>query len=205
MSLTRKVLIGTAIAFFVLAAVCYDGQRNVNAAAEDPTTVPAVTTSTTLPTTTTTSPPLEAGSSRTSPVPVGDTVQLGEWEITVNGFNPNATEAVMAENQFNDPPVEDRVFVLIEATFTYVGNDSATITFDTILSVVGVSGVTFSIGPDDRCGVIPDALDEWTEVFTGGVLSGNLCYSVPVGDVEGLVLIVKEFLGDGRHFMATAA
>ena len=137
---------------------------------------------------------------------MGDTVRLGEWEMTVDGFNPDATETVMAENQFNDPPVEGRVFVFIEVTFTYVGNDSAMITLDTLFSVVGDSGVAFGTDSDDRCGVIPNKLDEYTEVFTGGTLSGNLCYSIPVSDVEGLVLIVKEFLvfdGD-RYFMATA-
>ena len=163
-----------------------------------PTVAPTATPPQTDPT-----PPPETGSStRANPVPVGTPVLLGDWEMTVIGVSGGTAE-VMAENPSNDPPTEGREFVLIEATLTYRGATSSSVTFNTNFTVVGDSDVAYGGNFDDYCGVIPDELDEFSEVFTGGTVTGNLCYSVRSSDVAFLVLISEEFLfGDDRHFMA---
>ena len=184
-----------------------------------PTTGPAATTTAIAPAETTaiapaettaspeaTTPPettlaLEAGSSRADPVPVGTAVRLRDWELTVVSFNPEGTAAVMEENSATDPPAAGREFMLIEVSLTYVGVTSSKVFADVRFTVVGDAGVAY--GPyDDTCGIIPNELDEYTEAFTGGTITGNLCYAVPAEEAESLVLIADEDFGDTRHFMA---
>ena len=173
-----------------------------------PTTGPAETTAATETTASpeATTPPettlaLEAGSSRADPVPVGTAVRLKDWELTVAGFDPEGTAAVMEEDSYNDPPAAGREFMLIEVSLTYVGATSSKVARDMRFAVVGDAGVAY--GPyDDTCGIIPNELDEYTEAFTGGTITGNLCYAVPAEEAESLVLIADEDFGDTRHFMA---
>ena len=184
----------------VSASVAEDGKMRVLLQAQYSGSVAAHDTTTT---TTTEAPEVGRSSSRANPIPVGTTVRLADWEITVIGTRPDSTAAVLAENQFNDPPVEGREFVIIETELTYVGTTSSIVFADTDFSAVGAGGITYGSNSDDWCGVIPDKLNEFTEVFTGGTLSGNLCYSVPTEDIDSLVLIADEgFFGDQRHFMA---
>ena len=173
-----------------------------------PTTGPAATTTAIAPAETTASPEattppettlaLEAGSSRADPVPVGTAVRLKDWELTVAGFDPEGTAAVMEENSYTDPPAAGREFMLIEVSLTYVGATSSKVVRDMTFTVVGDAGVSY----DDGCGVTPNDLDGFTEAFTGGTITGNLCYAVPAEEAESLVLIADEDFGDTRHFMA---
>ena len=134
-------------------------------------------------------------------MPVGTAVRLKDWELIVVSFNPEGTAAVMEENQYNDPPAAGREFMLIEVSLTYVGATSSKVFADMRFTVVGDAGVSYDPF-DDRCGVTPNELDEVTEAFTGGTITGNLCYAVPAEEAESLVLIADEDFGDTRHFMA---
>ncbi len=54
---------------------------------------------------------------------------------------------------------------------------------------------------EDTCGVIPDEFDAFNEVFSGGTITGNVCWSVRSTDVQSLVLILDEGFGfDGERF-----
>ena len=100
---------------------------------------------------------------------------------------PNATRMVIAESQFNDPPKAGRQFLIARVRASYRGPKGSD-TFDGgfRLRAVGRSNVSYT-SFEDSCGVTPDedALDK--EVFRGGTVEGNVCWSVKRSDVGSLV------------------
>ncbi|MCY4085962.1 MAG: hypothetical protein OXG37_03525 [Actinomycetia bacterium] len=91
----------------------------------------------------------------------------------------------MAENQFNDPPEAGRQFFIANITATYTGPGSDSF-WDARLEAVGPSAVAYT-SFRDSCGVIPDDFDLST-VFTGGTVTGNICWSVRATDAASLVM-----------------
>lgn len=136
-------------------------------------------------------PPPDPLGSRTNPHPVGTTVTGQTWSVKINSVTDNATAAVMAANQFNDPPATGRQFFIVNLTVTYVGTATASIrAFDLTsrLGLLGSANVLYREYPD-WCGVIPDELDSNLTLFTGGSGTGNRCWSVPSGEVASLLLM----------------
>ena len=148
--------------------------------------------------------PIEPGQAGTrgNPVPVGATATIGDWEVVVAGTIADITGEVLASKAFNDPPAPDHQFMTIELQTTYLGAESDSLFSGLTFSSVAESSVAYDYGAS--CGVIPDELDDFVEVFTGGVVAGNLCWSVLGSDVASVVLIVDPAFafGEGRVFMA---
>ena len=67
----------------------------------------------------------------------------------------DATEAVLAENSFNEPPNGDDLFTMVRVAATYLGEDP-TVRFRVHLRRRGRIGLTY--GFEDDCGVAPDSL-----------------------------------------------
>lgn len=121
-----------------------------------------------------------AEGSRSAPFTIGETVGNEDWSVTL-GEPTEAWKRVKAENQFNDPPADGFEFYLVPVTATYIGDESGFAWLDLRVKFVGADGVTY----EDRCGVIPDDLDDVGELYEGGVAEGNTCVVVPEG-AEGL-------------------
>ena len=114
---------------------------------------------------------------RLDPTPIGTSQDVGDgWSVTVNSAARDITDAVMAENQFNDPPPAGFRFVGIDVTYSFngEGSDSA---FTVTTAAVTDSNVQLSF----ECGSIPNSLDEFSDVFAGGSVTGQLCFVVPEG------------------------
>ena len=141
---------------------------------------------------------------RDNPLDVGTRIEMGEWTLSVTDVTLDGTEQVMAENEFNDPPVEGRQFVLFTVDATYEGEDSGTAWLDFSWAIVGSAGNTFGTAMDDYCGVIPSPLDDTGETFPGGSVSGNVCVSVDADQVDGATIRIEESLSfdDTRAFYA---
>ncbi|HEX7099466.1 MAG TPA: hypothetical protein VF377_09490 [Acidimicrobiia bacterium] len=163
------------------------------------TTVPL----TTVPPTTTQPDATSVLGTRESPVPVGEIVELGDWRLRVAGVTPDATDQVLEENQFNEPPAEGRQFFMVHLEATYIGQESSNFWVDVSMKVVGPSNVAYE-SFEDSCGVIPDPIDDSGETFPGGSISGNACWSVSAEDAHGLVLIVEPGFSfdDTRAFLS---
>jgi len=138
--------------------------------------------------------------SRENPIEVGGFAVVGDWRVRVVDVNPNANQVVASENQFNDPPAAGEVFVLIGLEVTFAGTESGDVWADLRFKSVGPSNVAF----EDGCGVIPEALIDQGEVFPGGTVAANVCFSVSEGDAQDLQLIVEESfsLDETRNFMS---
>ena len=149
--------------------------------------------------------PAEAAlGTRDNPLPVGTRLEMGDWTLAVTEVTLDATEQVMAENEFNDPPVRGRQFVLFTVDATYEGEDSGMAFVDFSWAVVGSAGNTFGTAMEDYCGVIPDSLDGTGETYPGGNVSGNVCVSVASDQVDGATIRIEETFSfdDTRAFYA---
>ena len=135
--------------------------------------------------------------SRGNPHPLGTPVPVGEWDITVTGAIDDATTEVLAENSFNEAPADGRQFAIVGIEATYRGGESDILFASTSFNVVGPRAVSYT--GEDACGVVPEELDAFSEVFPGGTIAGNLCWSVMSGDIDGLVFYSQEsFTIDGE-------
>jgi hypothetical protein len=127
---------------------------------------------------------------RENPMPFSETASIGEWEIQVIDTTPDATQIVMDENQFNDPPAEGNQFFIARVAATYHGDDSGTFWIDVRLRALDDGGVAYE-GMEARCGVIPDNISDAGEVFPGATIEGNTCWSVSSEHVGSLLMIVE--------------
>jgi putative cell wall-binding protein len=135
-------------------------------------------------------PPPPSGAqagSRGAPHAFGTDVPLHDgWVLTVLDSDPDATDRVLAENQFNDPPAEGQQFFMARVRLTYegAGTDRAG---DFRLRSVGHAGAIAYSTFEDSCGVIPDRVSS-REVHTGGTIEGNVCWEVRSADAPTLTL-----------------
>lgn len=142
----------------------------------------------------------DSAGTRDNPVPVGTTVEVEDWQVTLVEVTVDATDVVMAENEFNDPPVDGRQYVMWRVEATYNGDDSGDPWIDLSWAIVGSAGNTFSTNVDDYCGVIPNALDDQGETFPGGSVTGNVCIAAESDQVEDGTIRLESFLGSDRVF-----
>jgi len=151
------------------------------------------------------SPPYGAGAkpagTRADPVRIGDEVQLNDgWTVTVLAVTSDATDAVLRENQFNEPPATGRQFFIVRVAATYTGEGSDEFGGRYRFEAVGVSAVSYSAF-DDSCGRFPDELPN-PDVFTGGTIEGNICWSVRTEDAGTLVMYDDSAPDDERDFLS---
>ena len=158
------------------------------------TSTTLATTTTALPATTTTA---SLAGTRQNPLDPGTKVRVGDWEVTYVGAVLDGTDVVLERNQFNDPPVEGRQFVLLELEGTYVGEDSGTWWLDLRVSVLGSAANTFGGDFDDFCGVIPDDIGDANETFPGGQVSGSECISVSSDQLDGALVFIESLITFG--------
>ena len=105
---------------------------------------------------------------------------MGEWTLAVTEVTLDATDEVMAENQFNDPPVDGRQFVMFNVDAASEGDESGPAWLDFSWAIVGAAGNTFGTGMDDYCGVILDPLDDTGETFPAATSAATgACRSTP--------------------------
>lgn len=123
-----------------------------------------------------------------NPVPLGREARVGDWEVMVMGATLDATQAVLDENMFNDPPAEGSQYVLVSLAAVYVGEESSTFWIDMLYGFVGGGGDTF----DSGTAVASDSLFDDGEVFAGGAITGNLVFMVASDQVPGGTLMVEE-------------
>jgi len=138
--------------------------------------------------------------SRQDPLPYDQAIDLtwstvgdadgSVWTTTI-GPPRDITDAVLAANEFNDPPPDGVRFVGFEAAMTLVDAEIEPLapSFNLSWEILGGSTArvynaltidTESFG----CGVTPNDFDDFAETFAGGTLTGTVCIPVPVEDLD---------------------
>lgn len=176
----------------------HDGDDKLEKGWGQPTPTPTLApTSTPEPTPT---PLNDNGGTRTNPIPFGESAALDNgWRLSVEAVDFNATDAILAENSYNEPPPPDHRYVLVTVRATYEGpEESASLLWDVRLKAVGASALAYSTSDAD-CGMVPNDASDAPEVFAGGTVTVNYCWSVPVQDVESLVIFADPSFSDGQR------
>ena len=198
MKRTRRPL--TVLIVSLLLAACGNSGTDDTEGGAPSTTTEATPTSSDAGTATTTFEPTStstsdtgssAGSSLDSPVAVGGVAEVGDWRVRVVGLTPDATEHVMAENEFNDPPPDGNQFFIATLEATHNGTESSTFWVDMSLKAVGETNVAYEAF-EASCGVIPEDINNSGETFTGGTIAGNVCWNIQASDASSLVMIAEE-------------
>jgi hypothetical protein len=154
-------------------------------------------------------PPPPALGTRGNPVPLGQTISTvfsttGEqWTLRIVSTQPDGTAAVLAENQFNDPPASGRQFFLVAVEVHYVSGTKAENPAREAyaLNAVGTSNVVYSTyGSASDCGVSPDDIVLKGDLLPGGTMIGNICWSVPSSEAGTLIAFMD--YSDGPYYMA---
>jgi hypothetical protein len=163
-----------------------DASATPSAAAGPSPILPPGSVSTPAPTSPENPTPMPVGS-RNNPVPFGEAAEVGNWRVKVLSTTPNATDVVLSENRFNDPPEAGHQFYMANIEVTYIGPDSAMIYLALTLRAIGESAV----GYNARCGVVPGKLENLQEIFTAGTIRGSVCWQVRTTDVNSLVMYIE--------------
>ncbi len=139
------------------------------------------------------------GATRDNPLPLGSTIKNVEWEVTIHSVDLNANKAVASTNQFNDPPGAGKVFILVNMTAKYVGDDpEGSIPWATV-DFVSPGGNTFS--STDAFAVAPDEFDSFETLYNGASTRGNVVIEVPAADAaKGVLAVRPSLLGDKVFF-----
>ncbi len=159
----------------------------------------SVTTPT--PEATATPPVEELLGSRAKPVPFGETIEVntgdpsGHWELTVVEAEADAASQILDENSYNDPPSEGHQFYMVRVRAKYLGSDSAIVFSELTFKALGDQGVAY----DESCGVLPDDIDTFAELFTGGQIEGNQCFEINEADAKSLLVFIEVGIFDGQR------
>lgn len=138
---------------------------------------------------------IDAAGTREDPYPILTLVPLSDdWTVAVLDVTPDATQLVLDENMFNDPPEAGRQFFMARITATYEGSSSDEFDASYRFRAVGPLSVSYSTF-EDSCGVAPDEVTD-AEVFSGGTIEGNICWSIKSEDAAGLVMYDDPFTFD---------
>ncbi|MDY7103802.1 MAG: hypothetical protein S0880_21675 [Actinomycetota bacterium] len=123
-----------------------------------------------------------------SPYPIGATATMGDYDVTVTGVVYDATDVVMAENQFNDAP-SNGAYVRIDTAATYTGADRGQ-ALNFHAEVHQADGQIVS--SFDHSVVGPDEFSDQSDVANGGTITGAF-YVDATADPSTPVCVVKSF------------
>ena len=140
------------------------------------------------------SPGQMLGHFRTNPVPLGTWVETDDGlRLTAISVNPDATDVVMSEGSWVDPPAEGNRFFMARVRVENVAGDADRETDIAYpeFKLVGSSAVKFSTF-DNSCGEVPDRLS--ADLFPGGVAEGNVCFEIPQSETD-LILFHDPIFG----------
>lgn len=143
-------------------------------------------------------PSVEEGT-RDNPLTLGTTVESGDWEVTVNSVELDATDTLMSENTFNDAPAEGNVYIMAEVAATYIGSNPEGET--PYVSVEYVSSGGNSFASHDSMVVTPNDFDSLETLYEGASTSGNIAMEVPQEDLEsGTLRVSPGLFGDAVFY-----
>jgi hypothetical protein len=142
-------------------------------------------------------PTAELGS-YANPYPIGQAVTTVDgWSIQVDSVTPDGTQAVLAENSFNQEPEAGRQFFIATITATWTGSGAESFDGNFRLRLLSANDETYTAF-GDPCGVTPNEWDQDIVVASGESITGNLCWSVPTSELSYLRMFDDESADAGQ-------
>lgn len=126
--------------------------------------------------------------SREAPVSMG--ADAGPYtdgiSLIVASVIQDATQIVLDENRFNDPPAPGNVFFLATVRVVYSGAGTYSYDPEFDLRATGSRGKAYATFRES-CGVIPDDCDNLT-LFSGGSATCNLCWEIGAEEIGSMLM-----------------
>jgi len=135
----------------------------------------------------------EAGT-RENPAAVGSTIEGEDWSVVINSVTLDATDAVLAANDFNDAPDAGTEYIIINYTATYTGDDPD----GQMPAFVGIEYVTadgVTVDNLKKTLIAPDEIDAMGTLYTGASATGNTSRQVP-SPADGVIAVRLDMLAD---------
>lgn len=150
-------------------------------------------------------PPADSPGTRAKPLPLGAPAPVGDYTVVVTDVTDDATDLIAAANQFNSPPDDGHVFMLVTLDVLYHGTSTGTPGMDLSVGYVGSDNRVYD---DTNCSEAfdGDMLSE-PELLAGGAAKGAFCVQVPAKVVGTGSVFVKTLwsFDDTSVWWATAA
>ncbi len=141
-------------------------------------------------------------SSRTEPIPVGTSSVVGTYAVQVVSIEPDATDLIVNDQTFNEPPATGNQFYLVTVSVTNQGEEVTSLWWDLTFYSVGDQAIGYSENTNS-CGYIPNGAYDAPELAPGESAEFNVCWQVPADEVTSLVMYVDTgYGGEGRAWFA---
>ncbi|NUQ87430.1 MAG: hypothetical protein HOQ43_03065 [Glycomyces artemisiae] len=135
------------------------------------------------------------GLSPEAPLPAGSTVEIGDWTLSVGDVQLDATDAIMAENEFNTPPAEGNTLAMFTVDGTYNGTETGTLWLDATVGI-WADGVM-----SENCtNIVPNDIIDATEVTAGATSTGSSCAEIPADAEQTLIYVQDVWSFDGTVY-----
>lgn len=137
----------------------------------------------------------EEQGTRDNPYPIGTAITQGDWTVTINSVDLDATAQLTEANMFNDAPDAGTTYALINMTATYNGTDPDGESVWATLAYVTADGNT--IDGTDKFLVAPESFDSLTTLYEGASVTGNKALQVPADTAgDGVLVVNPTMMGD---------
>lgn len=145
-------------------------------------------------------PEADAGT-RENPSPLGTVVESDDWRVVVHSVSLAASDAVLAANQFNDPPTEGSEYILVNYSVTYIGDDPNG-QMPAFVSVEYVTADGRTVNGFDSSAVAPEPMDTTSTLYKDGTATGNMAIEVPSATAGQGVLAIRPGMLADKVFVA---
>lgn len=142
-----------------------------------------------------------AQGTESDPWPVGTPVTVGDWELTVNSWQPNVNAEVEAAGDDMSMLQDGEQYALLNVTMTWLGEgvgDNSLVNMQYMPSGGNTISSSWS-----AWGTTPgDGKLAYEELVTGGTVTGDMLYTVDAGNTEGVFMVVGKTIDDVQYLAA---
>ncbi|MHA7291493.1 hypothetical protein ACX80V_17885 [Arthrobacter sp. MDT3-24] len=133
---------------------------------------------------------------RETPHPLGSVIESKDWRVVVNSVSLAATDAVIAANQFNEPPTAGSEYILVNYSTTYIGDDpNGQMPAFVSLEYVTADGRT--VNSFAKSVIEPEPIDTTSTLYKNATATGNEAFEVPSATAgQGVLAVRPGMLGD---------
>ncbi|TQO19119.1 hypothetical protein FB472_0657 [Rhodoglobus vestalii] len=137
---------------------------------------------------------------RANPYPIGSAITQGDWTVTINSVNLDATDELLEDNMFNDAPDAGSVYILVNMTATYNGTDPDGDSVWATVNYITADGNTI----DGLAKFIsaPEPFESLSTLYEGASITGNQALQVPADTAADGVLAVNPTMMGDKVFVA---
>lgn len=129
---------------------------------------------------------------RDNPYPLGTTISSADWDVVINSVQLGADDAIAQANTFNQSATPGNQYIVVNATLTYKGADSAFANQVSFSYVDAGGNVSNSY---DTVIVPPEPTLTMEELYAGASTTGNEALQIPI-DATGVLRVEAGYFVD---------